>query len=185
MVLPNSDSINIPWMVAEKNDWVPRKAAPFAWSKHEHPTDSAAKSDVPISQPNELKKKTEAGKGKFSWEPLFKNSARFAAQQERECTKSLRQTVSFNDMPSPESSSRSLQDLEVPLLGNDDLLTISQMQGVDTTDGPLPVRSLPDKDDYMNLKSPGRKTNRMRDLGKRMGEKIQEKSKNLVEKLRA
>ncbi|GER38409.1 testis-expressed sequence 2 protein [Striga asiatica] len=34
LVLPNSDSVGIPWMLAEKDDWVPRKAAPFMWYKN-------------------------------------------------------------------------------------------------------------------------------------------------------
>ncbi|KAK7291253.1 hypothetical protein RIF29_06245 [Crotalaria pallida] len=35
LVLPNCESIYIPWMLAEKDDWVPRKVAPFIWIKHE------------------------------------------------------------------------------------------------------------------------------------------------------
>ncbi|XP_073220629.1 uncharacterized protein [Cicer arietinum] len=31
LVLPNSESISIPWMLAEKDDWVPRQVAPFIW----------------------------------------------------------------------------------------------------------------------------------------------------------
>ncbi|KAK4793898.1 hypothetical protein SAY86_011892, partial [Trapa natans] len=31
MVMPNCENVWIPFMVAEKDDWVPRKAAPFIW----------------------------------------------------------------------------------------------------------------------------------------------------------
>ncbi|KAL3629003.1 hypothetical protein CASFOL_028049 [Castilleja foliolosa] len=31
LVLPNRESVAIPWMLAEKDDWVPRNAAPFMW----------------------------------------------------------------------------------------------------------------------------------------------------------
>ncbi|WVZ73066.1 hypothetical protein U9M48_021418 [Paspalum notatum var. saurae] len=35
LVLPNCESISVPWMLAEKDDWVPRKEAPFIWLNHE------------------------------------------------------------------------------------------------------------------------------------------------------
>ncbi|XAR53144.1 hypothetical protein NMG60_11021566 [Bertholletia excelsa] len=31
LVLPNCESVCIPWMLAEKDDWVPRNVAPFLW----------------------------------------------------------------------------------------------------------------------------------------------------------
>ncbi|RRT54101.1 hypothetical protein BHE74_00034237, partial [Ensete ventricosum] len=36
LVLPNCETICIPWMLAEKDDWVPRKAAPFMWINNEN-----------------------------------------------------------------------------------------------------------------------------------------------------
>jgi hypothetical protein len=35
LVLPNSESIGIRWMLAEKDDWVPRNVAPFIWIHQE------------------------------------------------------------------------------------------------------------------------------------------------------
>ncbi|KAL6591553.1 hypothetical protein ACP70R_050056 [Stipagrostis hirtigluma subsp. patula] len=35
LVLPNCESIPMPWMLAEKDDWIPRKDAPFIWLNHE------------------------------------------------------------------------------------------------------------------------------------------------------
>ncbi|XP_064960208.1 uncharacterized protein LOC135581327 isoform X3 [Musa acuminata AAA Group] len=36
LVLPNCETICIPWMLAEKDDWVPRKVAPFMWINNEN-----------------------------------------------------------------------------------------------------------------------------------------------------
>ncbi|THU72786.1 hypothetical protein C4D60_Mb04t15850 [Musa balbisiana] len=36
LVLPNCETICIPWMLAEKDDWVPRKIAPFMWINNEN-----------------------------------------------------------------------------------------------------------------------------------------------------
>ncbi|KAJ0457860.1 putative synaptotagmin-like mitochondrial-lipid-binding domain-containing protein [Helianthus annuus] len=36
-VLPNSESVTIPFMIAEKNDWIPQKAAPFIWTNPNSP----------------------------------------------------------------------------------------------------------------------------------------------------
>ncbi|GMH21982.1 hypothetical protein Nepgr_023825 [Nepenthes gracilis] len=41
LVLPNTDSVCIPWMLAEKDDWAPRNVAPFIWLNREVPTDPA------------------------------------------------------------------------------------------------------------------------------------------------
>ncbi|URE19257.1 Putative integral membrane protein conserved region (DUF2404) [Musa troglodytarum] len=35
LVLPNCETMCMPWMLAEKDDWVPRKVAPFMWINNE------------------------------------------------------------------------------------------------------------------------------------------------------
>ncbi|KAK1431470.1 hypothetical protein QVD17_07929 [Tagetes erecta] len=39
MVLPNCESAAVPFMLAEKNDWIPQKSAPFHWANPEIVTD--------------------------------------------------------------------------------------------------------------------------------------------------
>jgi hypothetical protein len=63
-VLPNCGSIAIPFMVAEKDDWVERNAAPFIWVGHEpansKPIDSSQIGKVDrVSISEESKKVTE------------------------------------------------------------------------------------------------------------------------------
>ncbi|KAJ0694803.1 putative synaptotagmin-like mitochondrial-lipid-binding domain-containing protein [Helianthus annuus] len=45
-VLPNSESVTIPFMIAEKNDWIPQKAAPFIWTNPELTTEPATERTV-------------------------------------------------------------------------------------------------------------------------------------------
>lgn len=40
MVLPNSESVTIPFMLAEKDDWIPQKSAPFIWTNPESNPDT-------------------------------------------------------------------------------------------------------------------------------------------------
>ncbi|XP_062220816.1 uncharacterized protein LOC133920157 [Phragmites australis] len=60
LVLPNCESIPMPWMLAEKDDWVPRKDAPFIWLNHE-PTEIRSHAAVIVStQPEESGVKDDA-----------------------------------------------------------------------------------------------------------------------------
>ncbi|XP_076882224.1 uncharacterized protein LOC143530623 [Bidens hawaiensis] len=49
MVLPNSESVTIPFMLAEKNDWVPQKNAPFIWTKPDPTTEPATEPTIIIA----------------------------------------------------------------------------------------------------------------------------------------
>ncbi|PWA82421.1 hypothetical protein CTI12_AA076700 [Artemisia annua] len=49
MVLPNSESVTIPFMLAEKNDWIPQKSAPFIWTNPETNPDPTTR---PATEPN-------------------------------------------------------------------------------------------------------------------------------------
>ncbi|KAL6911306.1 hypothetical protein ACP4OV_000111 [Aristida adscensionis] len=64
LVIPNCESIPMPWMLAEKDDWVPRKDAPFIWLNHE-PTEirNHAAVTVPV-QPEEPGLKDDASNKK-------------------------------------------------------------------------------------------------------------------------
>src|SRR6266540_1420628 len=41
-VLPNCESAPISWMISDKEDWVPRKAAPFIWLNRETTAETAS-----------------------------------------------------------------------------------------------------------------------------------------------
>ncbi|KAJ6845991.1 uncharacterized protein M6B38_278110 [Iris pallida] len=61
LVLPNYENISIPWMLAEKDDWVARKVAPFLWASQEATDTSGLEST--ISHPEEGKMKLGGSNG--------------------------------------------------------------------------------------------------------------------------
>ncbi|KAG9137999.1 hypothetical protein Leryth_001268 [Lithospermum erythrorhizon] len=51
LVLPNCENLYIPWMLAEKDDWVPRKAAPYMWIHQDSGADNTTnRQEVPGSR---------------------------------------------------------------------------------------------------------------------------------------
>ncbi|XP_028783191.1 testis-expressed protein 2 [Neltuma alba] len=47
LVLPNSESVCVSWMLAEKDDWVPQEVAPFKWVNQESRKETSTSSDAP------------------------------------------------------------------------------------------------------------------------------------------
>ncbi|CAL2262610.1 unnamed protein product [Prunus armeniaca] len=203
LVLPNFESVCIPWMLAEKDDWLPRTVAPFIWLNQECVNDPTTVCEGPICQPTEGKYKTEANKGTSSDHSQPKDKklkkAESIGQPIGESSDALVFSVSSND-PSAGSTDATVQELRTPLLGNGEPEDTFKHKLGKTTESqsPSPSRStiLLDKEnhtieeDESRQKRMGRKA-RMLDLGKKMGEKleekrrhIEEKSRNIVEKMR-
>ncbi|KAH0968972.1 hypothetical protein GBA52_029168 [Prunus armeniaca] len=205
LVLPNFESVCIPWMLAEKDDWLPRTVAPFIWLNQECVNDPTTVCEVPICQPTEGKYKTEANKGTSSDHSQPKDKklkkAESIGQPIGESSDALVFSVSSND-PSAGSTDATIQELRTPLLGNGEPQDTFKHKLGDTPESqspsPSPSRStiLLDKENHIieedesRRKRMGRKA-RMLDLGKKMGEKleekrrhIEEKSRNIVEKMR-
>ncbi|ONI09604.1 hypothetical protein PRUPE_5G246400 [Prunus persica] len=203
LVLPNFESVCIPWMLAEKDDWLPRTVAPFIWLNQECVNDPTTVCEVPICQPTEGKYKTEANKGTSSDHSQPKDKklkkAESIGQPIGESSDALVFSASSND-PSAGSTDATIQELRTPLLGNGEPQDTFKHKLGETPESqsPSPSRStiLLDKEnhtieeDESRRKRMGRKA-RMLDLGKKMGEKleekrrhIEEKSRNIVEKMR-
>lgn len=196
LVLPNCEGVCIPWMLAEKDDWVPRKASPFLWLNQESGTDSATAYDVVSKQACNEKPKIEANGGisndhTQSNHQILKNT---------ECVQPSNESLDIIPLPSSSTNAldRTLQELRTPLLENDEAHGDEKHKGEEIPDSQPPSNSLilSDKHNYSieeddaRPKRMGRKA-RMLDLGKKMGEKleekrrhIEEKSKQIVEKMR-
>ncbi|KAE8770149.1 testis-expressed sequence 2 protein-like [Hordeum vulgare] len=55
LVLPNCESIPMSWMISEKDDWMPRRVAPFIWLNREHSkAASSHSSDMRKLQPDDV-----------------------------------------------------------------------------------------------------------------------------------
>ncbi|MCD9642180.1 hypothetical protein HAX54_028863 [Datura stramonium] len=63
LVLPNCESVCIPCMLAEKDDWVPRQVAPFIWLNREAAGNNANRQEAPSSQPADATRVTEVDRG--------------------------------------------------------------------------------------------------------------------------
>ncbi|GMY12754.1 hypothetical protein FCV25MIE_07993 [Fagus crenata] len=153
LVLPNSESVCIPWMIAEKEDWVPRKVAPFLWLNQEMVNGPSTVREATTSQPSEGKNKTEASRGTSS-DPESKH-------QKPNNPKSTR-----NDEPQ-ESCTQEEETPEYQPLSSSVIVYEKQDS---TTD-----------EDDLKPKRMGRKA-RMFDLGKKVGEKLEEKRRHIEEK---
>ncbi|CAH2067022.1 unnamed protein product [Thlaspi arvense] len=179
MVLPNCESITIPWMIAEKDDWVQRKAAPFMWlnqdSTSDHDSFEAAeaksKADKPPSSEQAQKPPNVPQKPRIEKEPVTAqppaNSAAFIVE-----------------------SDRSLEELKAPLLESSDKQDAIARGGNAGEIIPGSVQSSSrsigsSEEDDSNLKGKKMGTKeRMFDFRKKVGEKFEEKKRHVEERSR-
>lgn len=198
MVTPNSESVWIPFMLAEKDDWVPRKAAPFIWLNQE-PAPSLEKL-YSSSQPVDVRPKIPTQESSRD-HPESRHQKPKPAKSEQ--TQTTAGTSSSSDTSSDAASiprqSRSLQDLTTPLLVTNDEdredhaesreIAVNESPGTSVSESPTRSVSMSSIGSSSNLnveddgrpKRMGRRA-RMLDLGKKMGEKIEEKRRHIEEK---
>ncbi|KAH0456944.1 hypothetical protein IEQ34_014851 [Dendrobium chrysotoxum] len=201
LVLPNCESICIPWMLAEKDDWVPQKVAPFIRISQEAMNMSMPRADS-TGPPRDLKTKPSISSGtktsypddksekvkdvvfvqKASDDDALKSSS---SQTENGKSRSVSSSSAYHgDTRSDTSTS---EELLAPLLRMDGTQDSSNQGRVDTSRTASPgstmenPSTLPEED--AKPKRVGRRA-RMMDLGKKVGEKIEEKRRNLEEKSR-
>lgn len=186
MVLPNCEAVGIPWMLAEKDDWVPREAAPFIWINKEPVVAPTSVPEVPRTQPSESTQLQEASK--------------VTGINHSEGKHNKAKKVEFVDQPNNESSTLSLgpmnrstlnedplQESRTPMLKNDEHEETSEKE--ENPESQSTSRSLVVKDeqnhtnegDDSRLRKLGTRA-RMLGLGKKMGEKLEEKRRHLEEK---
>ncbi|OVA10764.1 protein of unknown function DUF2404 [Macleaya cordata] len=204
LVLPNCESVCIPWMLAEKDDWIPRKAAPFIWVKQETVNDPAAQ--VSNCQPEEVQIKLEASKvseQQPSSNHLEDNKhekkkiQQPTLEQSEELESSSKRSLSASSSTSQStSSSHSIPDLKTPLIRKNESHneTYNRLDSQEEHESPSESmrreKQFGSFNEDPNPKRIGRRA-RMMDLGKKVSEKleekrrhIEEKSRNIVEKMR-
>ncbi|XP_050203515.1 uncharacterized protein LOC126653623 [Mercurialis annua] len=187
MVLPNVEGLCIPGMLAEKDDWVPRTVAPFMWLNREASSDQATSSESLSAQFDETKIKVSQRKASSN-DP----ESQHLKTKNLECTQ---QSISESSEASESStkssiqSSKSLQELTSPLLvGYDQQETsernrgcISQCQSPSRSIVTVEKQNCAVEEEDSRSKRMGRRA-RMVDLGKKMGEKLEEKRRHIEEK---
>ncbi|CAA7029516.1 unnamed protein product [Microthlaspi erraticum] len=208
VVLPNCESLTIPWMIAEKDDWVQRKAAPFMWMNQEcnhnstHATEGRSKCDKPPTysscvQSEQMQKTADATQKPVISE-VGTTSSSSCPQSEQ-----VQETANAVQKPSTESEAistpltkstsvtverdKSLDELKTPLLRpssseKHDMHSRGSTRDIPVVQSPSSSMVSSEEDDARG-KKPGRRA-RMLDLGKKMGEKLEEKRRHMEEKSR-
>ncbi|KAK9115469.1 hypothetical protein Sjap_014416 [Stephania japonica] len=187
LVLPNCESVSIPWMLAERDDWVPRKVAPYMRASQEADNDIKIQ-DFSFSHSGEAKPILEVGRSEQcpGYDPgnIQQKTNNMAATQQ-----------SINGFVESESSSQSnpvkyldgqsLQDLKTPLLSSDVPHEIDNSGKPESPYGQpsseMPALRQISLDEDANPKRVGRRA-RMMDLGKKMGEKLEERRRHIEER---
>ncbi|CAL5056586.1 unnamed protein product [Urochloa decumbens] len=197
LVLPNCESISMPWMLAEKDDWVPRKDAPFIWLNHES-TETRSHATATTSTQSEEGGLKDDGSGKRpipslpissigSEEPL-KSAASIDEAKQEPVAEALRSQSSPG--PAGESvHSNENDELKRPLLVTEKLQEDASESRVGspmyTSRAVIPVGEQPPSSASSigeDAKRKGGRRARMMDFGKRMGDKLEEKRRTIEEK---
>ncbi|OIS97562.1 PREDICTED: uncharacterized protein LOC109232982 isoform X1 [Nicotiana attenuata] len=241
LVLPNCESVCIPCMLAEKDDWVPRQVAPFIWINRETAGNNANRQEAPSSQPGDATRFTEVDRGGTSGnaESKSENPGRtgWANQQSKSLdpqallsvptlspdtgsttsnaegkqekprkvgwsalqSKSLDPRASLSvPIAQPSTSNQDSEELKAPLMKHEEQQVGHLRSTEENIECKSPSRQLvlleeknqiTGEDDTKSTRI-GRRA-RMLGLGKKMGEKleerarhIEEKGRNLVERMR-
>ncbi|KAH9616691.1 hypothetical protein KSS87_002517 [Heliosperma pusillum] len=175
LVLPNCESACVSWMLAEKDDWIPRSAAPLMRLNRDTPSDTPTSNDdsnpeSSISKPRDRDLESKPGKPK-KFESL------------KHVHEDRAQVVPYTAVNrSSSESSIPLDGLLTPLLQNGEALETSGSHSPSRYVS-LREESNSNEDDDVKPKRAGRRS-RMLDLGKKMSEKIEEKRRNIEEKSR-
>ncbi|XP_020586878.1 testis-expressed protein 2-like [Phalaenopsis equestris] len=189
LVLPNCESICIPWMLAEKDDWLPQNAAPLIRISQEAMNTSKPGLDVAAGPAGDLKTKptTDSPSGPkpddktekvkdvvyVSKSPIDHVPKSFSSQTENGASRSVSSSgTPYGDARSDAGTST---ELSVPLLQTYGTLDSSNHSRGDSSSAFSEEDAKP--------KRVGRRA-RMMDLGKKMGEKLEEKRRNIEEKSR-
>ncbi|XP_010459394.1 PREDICTED: testis-expressed sequence 2 protein-like [Camelina sativa] len=210
VVLPNCESLTIPWMIAEKDDWVQRKTAPFMWLNQENDhnssqaTETRCKSDKPPTSSSCVQSEQMQRTASATQKPLISEagaiSSSSCAQSElvqkaatafqkpnTEEAEAIMSTPSSNSSTVTLECDKTLEELRTPLL----LSSSSEKQEMNSRGSTRessavqsPSRTIfSSEDDDSRGKKVGRRA-RMLDLGKKMGEKLEEKRRHMEEKSR-
>lgn len=196
LVLPNRESIGLPWMLAEKDDWVPRKAAPFMWYKNNQDSSSNnSKREGSSFQPGELAQNAESSDGNCTRSEVNSEISKSIGSIPEGTGESVGPCASSSSsMEESVLDSTSCQELRAPLLKDEKMLESSTRSIEPRLDTRVhspsrfftkeQIHKADDDDDDMIPKRIGPKE-LMRGLGKKMGEKLEVKRRHFEEKSRS
>ncbi|XP_051123319.1 uncharacterized protein LOC127246130 [Andrographis paniculata] len=195
LVLPHSESFGIPWMSAEKDDWAPKSVAPFMWCKNNHESSSDTKQEAPCFRHGEETQTVEDNRVNPTTPEVNHENPRHDAGIPQVSYGSF-DRVSMDELAVKNSSS---QELRAPLLKKDKMQESSPRSAEESPEvlmnslGLVSVEGQNQnvEDDDSRPRRIGTRE-RMRGLGKKVGEKLEvkrrhfeEKGRSFVERMRA
>ncbi|XP_077221495.1 uncharacterized protein LOC143855161 [Tasmannia lanceolata] len=181
LVLPNCENVCVPWMLAEKDDWVPRNVAPFIWL-HQETCDPAGR-DASNKESRHSSSNPTEGENTAKLKDVI-SSQRPPSEPSSESVSSSRNGPSSNDLSIHRNA---VEDLRVPLLESDETQESNGQSGLDNPE--YSSRAIVTREvqapigEDMKAKKIGRRA-RMMDLGKKMSEKLEEKKRHIEERSR-
>jgi hypothetical protein len=177
--MPNCESFPISWMIADTDDWVPRRIAPFIWLNRE-PAERRAADTTREMMPGEASTSKAIAKNKSSPLPSSKRitngswnktKIRVDGQEQEQAeasTSSQSWLVSAN-------GDATREQLRMPLLSSSG----------DERAGPVEEQQAsPSAAEEEGDAKKRKRRARVMDLGRRMGDKLEEKGKRFVGKMR-
>nr|TKW23617.1 hypothetical protein SEVIR_4G303100v2 [Setaria viridis] len=188
LVLPNCESIPVSWMISDKDDWVPRKIAPFIWLNREPTTENSAR--PPVGTTRELPGEASVSKA------IAKNKSSPPASSTRSENELPKTKICFDGSEQAEAStSRHWQSQLVSASGaplqscedaTGDQLRMPLLRGSSRDDRAMVVAAGTSASEEAGdvKRKRGARRARVMDLGRRMGGKLEEKGKHIVGKMR-
>ncbi|KAK7269012.1 hypothetical protein RIF29_21727 [Crotalaria pallida] len=190
LVLPNCESICLPWMLAEKDDWVPWNVAPFIWTNQESRNETStsintsnqveASASSSSNGPKPEKQKPKSAES--SQEPARKSSSSSGSQ-------TLESSSSLEELAMPlldnnrQEETRDLIECRIPSLQNDKGHETSELNKMEDNSEFQKQNRSSEQEEGGTQKKMGRRE-RMLDLRKKVGEKLEEKRRHIEEKSR-
>ncbi|MCO5549848.1 hypothetical protein L7F22_003322 [Adiantum nelumboides] len=156
LVLPNCEGVWVPWMISETEDWIPQTAMPVPWGPMET-RDSLPRDDTQAMRDSSVNTGTEV---------LLSSK--------------------MGNVPSVLEEPDQLHELEEPLLENHNVISdekILASTDLGSTAGYARSRNL-SGNDWMDANTRSSRRTKMMSLGKKMTEKLDEKRRLVVEKMR-
>ncbi|RHN52198.1 hypothetical protein MtrunA17_Chr6g0477861 [Medicago truncatula] len=194
LVLPNSESVGIRWMLAEKDDWVPRNVAPFIWINQESGNEISNPIDTNNQTSGGVKAsaKTSGDSPEPKLQKLFSSESRQDPARKSDSqafpssfsfSAAIRNSKSFDELSKPllesgqQQETTDLKDLSMPSLESDHEASEEKTDDVSVSSSPSnsavmdrSISSAQQDDDSMPKKI-GRRE-RFLDFRKKMSEKV-------------
>ncbi|XP_010239258.1 testis-expressed protein 2 [Brachypodium distachyon] len=197
LVLPNCESIPMSWMVSEKDDWVPRKVAPFIWLNREPPEAVKQNADTGTVRPDDVVALKVSANNKAIKSSPPAPSTRIGDEALKNVISALRPNqepaavVSTSFCSSLPSETEPSNELMTPLLttrnfdqegASENAVGSSLQLAVVVPRGEQSSSSASPRG--YDVKRKGSKRALVMGLGRRMGDKLEEKRRLIVEKMK-